>query len=64
MSARRFFLAQDSDCHWYLVQAEKRPEWNAWCELNSDTEAAWRVPDFATPVDGPHRIEFENPISD
>jgi hypothetical protein len=57
----RFFLDQDSDCHWYLVPADKRQEWDAWTELDSDDEAAWSAPKWAIPLGThPSTITFEN----
>ena len=53
----RFFLAQDNDCHWYMVEAIWRGEWEEWLESGSD-----EVPQYATPLgSGPQWVEFENP---
>jgi hypothetical protein len=57
----RFFLAQDDSCHWYLVPDTKRAEWEAWRNLSGADERSWTVPDFAKPIDGPHRLTFTNP---
>jgi hypothetical protein len=58
----RFFLSRDDSGHWYLVQADHRTEWNAWCELDEDDEAAWDTPAFARRLGGsPGRITFTDP---
>lgn len=59
--SERFFLAQDDDCHWYLVPVDKREEWSEWREIPSDDERSWDVPDFATAIDGPHLLTFTDP---
>lgn len=56
---QRYFLAQDNDSHWYVVQANRRKEWDDWCEIDSDDERAWTAPEFATAVGGaPSMITF------
>lgn len=58
----RYFLASDNDGHWYLVEAEKRVEWDAWCALASDDERAWEAPEFAARIVGsPENVTFEAP---
>ena len=55
----RYFLSQDNDCHWFIIPADKRDEWNAWCEIESDDEQAWEPPDFAYPINGhPSGVTF------
>ena len=62
MAAERFFLTQDSDCHWYVVPVANRSEWDEWCNISSDDERAWTPPSFAKPINGnPSRITFEAP---
>lgn len=52
----RFFLDRDSSAHWYLVAADHRQDWIAWC----DDEEAWDVPDWAHRLKGgPEAVEFE-----
>lgn len=53
----KFFFAQDPVEHWYMVQVDKRAEWNA---LINSAEP-WDVPtDWAHLLAGhPSEIEFE-----
>lgn len=60
--ADRFFFAQDNSFHWYLVRADRRDEWDAWCELDADDERSWVTPDYAQRLNTrPSRVTFENP---
>lgn len=52
MTKGRFCLVRDDDCHWYVIPEPRRAEWDEW-----DGE---EVPTYATPIDGPHRLTFEN----
>ncbi len=57
----RFFLDQDNNCHWYIVDASKRKEWSEWLELSEDDENSWNAPSFAQELGGhPNRVEFGN----
>jgi hypothetical protein len=57
-----YMLVQDQSSHWYLIPADRRPEWDAWSELDEDDEAAWDAPEFAVPVNGnPSRVVFSGP---
>lgn len=47
MKTDRYFFAQDNDCIWYVVEADRREEWEAWTELTADDDRHWVVPDFA-----------------
>ncbi len=58
----RFFLDQDNDGHWYLVDASKRAEWAEWLELPNDDARAWEGPKFARQIDRPQDIEFTEPL--
>lgn len=59
---KRYFLAQDNDCHWFLVDADRRAEWEAWRELGPDEALGWRPPDCATELGRhPSSVTFENP---
>lgn len=60
----KYFLSRDSDCHWYLVEAERRNSWDAWCEIDTNDPASWEVPAFARAIDSPSDIEFEFDLSD
>jgi hypothetical protein len=61
----RFFLDQDSSCHWYLVPVACRDQWETWCELNEDDERSWDPPAFARRLAGsPSWVTFENPVDE
>ena len=53
----KYILCQDDDCHWYLIPADKKEEWNEWLDIYS-------LPKYAQKVDGPHRLTFEKPIEE
>lgn len=58
----RFFFDQDSSCHWYLVEASHRQEWEIWRDLDGNDPASWKTPPFAQRIDGDiSQIEFEAP---
>lgn len=62
MDSNRFFLDQDESCHWYLVDADYRTEWDAWTSLDSDNEESWNPPHYAEMLGGhPNQVEFINP---
>lgn len=56
----RYYLDRDGDSHWYIIPAEKRQEWEAFCNLDPDSEASWDTPKWAQALGGsPNNIEFE-----
>lgn len=58
----RYFLGQDSSCHWYLVPDSRREEWNAWRNLDEEDEASWTTPGYAERLEHhPCLLTFENP---
>jgi len=58
---KRYFFDRDQSGHWYQVQADKRSEWNAWCDLDEDDEAAWDEPEYAERLEmHPASYTFEN----
>lgn len=61
-SESRYMLAQDNDCHWYLIPASIWPEWQEWLDIPSDDERAWAPPKGAQMIDGYQSITFTNPI--
>lgn len=62
MNPKRYFLDQDNDSHWFLVDADRRAEWEAWCQLADDDSQGWTPPDCATPLAGaPSNVTFEQP---
>lgn len=54
----RFLLRQDLSSHWYVIPAERKAAWDAWCDLDEDDEAAWDAPEWATEIDSPHHLVF------
>jgi hypothetical protein len=59
---KRYFLSRDNSARWYLVDAEKRAEWNAWNDLDPSDPAGREPPKFATRLDGsPERVTFTDP---
>ena len=55
----KFFLDQDNSSHWYIVEASKRAEWEAWLEIPEDDERSWEPPECAERLDlSPNRVEF------
>lgn len=59
---QRYFLGQDSSCHWYLVPEDKRDSWNNWSDLDEDDKASWNCPQYAIPLGGgPQCLTFTDP---
>lgn len=55
----KYFLSQDQDCHWYLIPAEFRADWERWTELPPEDDEAWSVPVYAEMLGGgPDDLEF------
>lgn len=57
----RFFLDQDSSCHWYLIPLEKAGEWSEFMDIPDDDERSWQVPEWAKMIDGYSSITFADP---
>ena len=55
----KYKLTQDNDCHWYIIPTDKQEEWDEWLEIDSDDEKSWNVPTFASGIDSPEEIEFD-----
>lgn len=36
MDKKLFFVDQDNDCHWYLIESNKRKEWENWKDIPND----------------------------
>lgn len=54
-----FFLDRDNDGHWYIVDNQRRSEWEAFLAIPSNDCASWNVPDYARPVGGaPNTVAF------
>lgn len=63
MEGKRYFFDQDNSSHWYLVDADKRKDWDAWNELDEDDEEGWEEPDYATRINGgASNYTFADPI--
>ena len=55
--AKRYVLSQDSDCHWYVVPAEKLGDFEQWTASDS-----WDMPVYAIQVGGaPSLVSFTDP---
>lgn len=54
----RFFLSSPDGDHWYVVPCDHAAAWEKWCAIPEDDERRWKVPRYATQVDGPHVITF------
>lgn len=54
------FFAQDNSCHWYMVEAAFRKQWEEWNNLPEEDESGWEAPRFAHSLSGsPSQIEFD-----
>lgn len=59
----RYFLGHDQSCHWYLVPAARRAEWEKWSNIPEDDEASWDEPAWAKRIGGdPACVTFTDPI--
>lgn len=57
----RFFLAQDNDCHWYVVPEIRKEEWESW--VNLDDDASCEPPEWTLRTYGPpSAVTFEAPM--
>lgn len=59
----RYFIGHDCSGHRYLVPYKWRHEWDEWCNLDEDDEAAWEVPEQieAIRIDGAF-VHFVEPV--
>jgi hypothetical protein len=60
-----FFLDSDDDGHWFLIQANKRKEWEKWREdVYTVDDFDITPPDYAEEIGGhPNMVEFINPTT-
>lgn len=59
----KYMLVQDNDSHWYVIPAQHKIAWDAFCEIDSDDPAAWTPPAWAQQVGGSYTlVTFENPV--
>lgn len=59
---QRYFLDQDNDGHWFLVEADHRAVWDAWRDLGPDDFWSWTPPLHTTKLaGGPQSVEFSDP---
>jgi hypothetical protein len=47
-----YTLHQDNDSHWYVIPADKVPEWEEFLELDPDDPESWDAPEWAEAVGG------------
>jgi hypothetical protein len=50
---KTYFLSQDNDAHWYLVDNAIRNRWFAWLDIPNDDVRSWEVPEGAERLNGP-----------
>ena len=65
MSEKRFFFAQDHDCHWYCVPCDRAKEFKVWTEADPEDEGfnPDRFEDCRLPG-GPESWSFTDPINE
>ena len=63
---KKYILAQDDDCHWYLIPADQKEEWNEWLDrvYVQEEEPPPALPIGAKEIDGWHNLTFENPVEE
>ena len=44
--------ARDNDGHRYQIPVTKKKEWKTFCDIPSDDESSWEVPEWAERIDG------------
>ncbi len=54
----RFFLGNDHSGHTYVVPVSRREQWTIFTTIPEDDEASWKVPKWATRIDGTHTLTF------
>jgi hypothetical protein len=60
-TGRGYFLAQDNDCHWYLVPRDNERSWQEWKDIDPEDAASWTPPKFAVRIGGsPSLVTFSN----
>lgn len=52
----RYFLAHTESYDWFLVEEEKRAQWMAWCQTDSEV-----TPKYAKYVGDPSKVVFVEP---
>lgn len=57
----KYCLVQDESCHWFVIPADNKEDWEAFRNIPEDDPQAWDVPDFAISIDGVEFITFDNP---
>lgn len=64
LSAMKFFISSDQDCHWYLVPLEGREEFIKWSEQDPDADDFDPTPPKGVSRinGGPESVIFENPV--
>ena len=63
-SKKKYYLDQDNEGHWMLVNSAYACDYQRWLEIDSDDPRAWETPPYAEKIGGnPNVIEFENPVN-
>lgn len=47
-----YIAVKDNDSHRYQIPVSKKDDWDTFCEIPSDDEASWDVPEWAERIDG------------
>lgn len=58
----RYFFDRDNSFHWYIVQADKRAEWQVWRNMPDDDPRGWETPAYANRITSPIFYTFESPL--
>jgi len=53
MNKKLYFLAQDDDCHWYVVPVDMETDFDAWVERADPYEA---TPEYIEAIGGSPRL--------
>ncbi len=51
-NAEEYMAVKDNDSHRYEIPKSKKNEWETFCEIPSDDERSWDVPEWANRIDG------------
>lgn len=61
MLKKRYFLDSDGDDHWYVIEEDRRDEWDKWRD-NTEGENAWETPPYARSLGGSYTcVTFTDP---
>lgn len=55
-----YIAVKDNDTHRYQIPKSKKGEWDIFCDIPSDDEASWDVPEWAERLDGMPLTSFKD----